>query len=673
MQSADPVLLWFALAAGLWLIAALFALVGLDARLGRASLAGGGIACMIGAALGIAHGGSGTAILSTLGGYHVRFQLDTAALWLIGWAALPASWAAALGVAKLRHAITLGYAAPRATRWVFGAALGLLGALGVFGVRDGIALLIAWEGMSLGGALMLLADRGDEAGGRAGLFMLGLLEVGAVALLLALASLGTVEPSFAAVAARFHALDFWPGLLLGLLFVVGTGAKLGLLPFYEWFPSAYGQAGGSSGALFSGLFLNAAWFVLARALLDWAPGGAVTMALGVILLALGAVSSILAILFALQESDWRRLLGYSTAENAGLAVVALGAALLFRSQGLQALSGLAFMVGLIHLAGHALAKGALLFAADGVREASGSYAIEPRGLLRRAPWTLGLGAVFAGMSLAAMPPTIGFVSEWYLFQTIFHDFALHGQGARIALALAGAGVALTAALALATFVKLLGVGLLGPRNAEVMTPAPRYRLAVLVTGLAVPTLAVTLLWLLPCLGDNPWPVALEHTAPAMTHGALLVPLSAGFAFISPAMLVIVGPLLALPALLAVWLTIGRRGVRRAPLWSGGLPVTPRTATTALAFSNAMRVFYGFVYRPTNDTQRDYASRRYFVRALRFDYAQSAIFTPLLFRPAARMIERAAHAFRRLQSGFLNDYIAIVGLLLLAVFAAVFFY
>ena len=673
MPATDPILFCFALSAALWVIAALSALLRLDARLGRAALAGGGIACAIGAALGIVHGGSGTAMLSTLGDFRVRFHLDSAALWLIGWAALPASCAAALGGTRIRHAEVQDVAAPHAARWVFGASLGLLGALGVFGLRDGIALLVAWEAMSLGGALMLLADHGDEAGGHAGLFMLGLLEVGAVALLLALAELGVGDPGFAAVAARFHALGFWPALLLGLLFVVGTGAKLGLLPFYEWFPSAYGQTGGSSGALFSGLFLNAAWFVVARALLDWAPDGAVSMTLGVVLLTLGAISAILAILFALQENDWRRLLGYSTAENAGLAVVALGAALIFRAQDQQQLSALAFMVGLIHLAGHALAKGALLFAADGVHAATGSYAIAPHGLLRRAPWTLGLGAVLAGMSLAAMPPTIGFVSEWYLFQTIFHDFALHGQGARIALALAGAGVALTAALALATFVKLLGVGLLGPRNAAATAPALRYRLAVLINGLAVPTLAVALLRLLPWLGANPWPAGLQRAAPAMAHDALLVPLSAGFAFISPAMLIVVGPLLTLPALAAVWFSVGRRGVRRAPLWSGGLPVAERNTTTALAFSNAMRVFYGFVYRPSNETRRDYGSRRYFIQALRFEYAQSAIFTPLLFRPAARLVARAAQAFRKLQSGFLNDYIAILGLLLLAVFAAVFFY
>ncbi|EQD55125.1 conserved hypothetical protein, membrane, partial [mine drainage metagenome] len=110
--------------------------------------------------------------------------------------------------------------------------------------------------------------------------------------------------------------------------------------------------------------------------------------------------------------------------------------------------------------GHSLAKGALFFSSDMAHHLTGSHQIRPDALFRKAPWTLGMGALCAVMSLAALPPTIGFVSEWYLFQILFHDFVISGAGARIALTLAGAGLALTAAIALATMVKL-GVGLLG--------------------------------------------------------------------------------------------------------------------------------------------------------------------------------------------------------------------
>ena len=50
-----------------------------------------------------------------------------------------------------------------------------------------------------------------------------------------------------------------------MLLVIGFGAKLGLLPFYEWFPSAYGAGSGASGVLMSGVVLNAAFYGLAAA------------------------------------------------------------------------------------------------------------------------------------------------------------------------------------------------------------------------------------------------------------------------------------------------------------------------------------------------------------------------------------------------------------------------
>lgn len=175
----------------------------------------------------------------------------------------------------------------------------------------------------------------------------------------------------------------------------------------------------------------------------------------------GVLSAVLSALYAFQQQDWRALLSLSSAENAAIAVTALGAALMFRGDGLPELASLAWVVALLHLAGHALAKGALFLAADGVSGATGSYAIVQSGLLRRASPFFGIGTLFAAMSLAAMPPQAGFVSEWYVFQTVFQGFHLAAMGSRLVLALAGAGLALTVAVALATFVKLIGIGPLG--------------------------------------------------------------------------------------------------------------------------------------------------------------------------------------------------------------------
>jgi hydrogenase-4 component B len=437
-----------------WLIAALLALTGRWLIVGRSLLGLGGLALL---AMIVTTLPAGLAPIHTalgIGPAGAIFQLSPDALWLLGFGlpgAILAGW--------------LGTPGRWQRSWIFGTAASLIGAVGVFGLQDAASFLVAWEIMSLGGAVMILGEDLASETGRPVLFMLGLLEAGFVALVLAFILLAghAGSLSFADFTAGAAAMPRAEQFFVGLLLLIGFGAKLGLLPFYEWFPGAYGAASGATGALLSGLVLNAAFFALGRGLIYWLP---IDQTLpvsvpGIIIVAIAVVSAILTALYALQQDSWRELLSLSSAENGSIAVCLLGMALMFHQDGLMDLAGLAWTVALLHLAGHALAKSAMFLSADGVYRATGDYTLVQRGLLVQSPWIFGLGALFAAMSLAAMPPQAGFVSEWYLFQTFFQGFHLGSLGSRLTAALAGAGLALTAAIAFATFVKVFGIGLLG--------------------------------------------------------------------------------------------------------------------------------------------------------------------------------------------------------------------
>ncbi|HTT78121.1 MAG TPA: proton-conducting transporter membrane subunit [Stellaceae bacterium] len=668
-MSAEPLL---AVALAAWLVAALLALAGQALLLARALLGLGGVALLVLIATTLPGGTAPIATALGVGG--AVFRLSPAALWLMGFgllAAVLATW--------------VGSPAPRPRGWIVGAAASLIGALGVFGLQDAASFLIAWEIMSLGGAVMILGEGLAGDTGRPVLFMLALLEAGAVALLLAFILLagraGTLSfPAFAAAAAAMpRALQ----LFVGLLFLIGFGAKLGLLPFYEWFPGLYGAGSGASGVLLSGVVLNAAFFGLSRALIAWLPPAAApgASAAGIFIVAVAVVSAILTALYAFQQEGWRELLGLSSAENGSVAVCLLGAALMFRREGLPDLAGLAWTVALLHLAAHALAKSTLFLAADGVYRSCGDYRLTQRGVLRHAPWMFGVGALFAAMSLAAMPPQAGFVSEWYLFQTFFQGFHLASVAGRLTDALAGAGLALTAAVAFATYVKAMGIGLLGGGEQPSRRLPLGNALAVGLLGLGVLLLAVGMpLWLRAL---EPVVAALfGTTAVAKMHvGPLLVPATgapirvpATFAFISPSLLVIVMPLLALIPL-ALLLTGLRRSLRRAPVWYGGRDQPPhRAATTALTFANALRTFYSFVYRPTAVTDRELADetpdRPYFIRRLVFTDDVAPLFGPYLFAPLERLTVAAAMRLRVIQSGSLNLYLSLVGALLVIILSTV---
>jgi hydrogenase-4 component B len=149
-----------------------------------------------------------------------------------------------------------------------------------------------------------------------------------------------------------------------------------------------------------------------------------------------------------------------------------------------------------------------------------------------------------------------------------------------------------------------------------------------------------------------------------------VPLTATFAFISPSLLVIVMPLLALLPIILV--LAGRRfAVRRVPAWYGGMQHDiRRTATTALTFSNALRTFYSFIYRPTIETMRQSTVREYFVTRLEFNHEVAPVFGPYLFAPAVRLVRASADRLRVLQSGHLNFYLGLIGLLLVVILGLV---
>lgn len=646
-----------------WIVAGLLALGQASILFTRLILTLGSITVLVFAVLAVSGGTEAVHIPLGMGPAGSVFQLAPEANWLLGFGlpgATLASW--------------LGSPTKRQSAWLFGMATSLIGALGVFGLQNAVGFLVSWEIMSLGGAIMLLGENLSPDRGRSVLFMLGLLETGAVALILAflLVAQAANSVSFTDIAAAAKAMPTGEQLFIGFLFVIGFGAKLGILPFYEWFPAAYGAGSGATGAILSGIILNAAFFGLSRVFTQWLP---VHLAFsvsvpGIFLVIVAVVTAIFTALYAFQQDSWRELLSLSSAENGAIAVCLLGLSLMFQQDNLPDFAGLAWTVALLHLAGHALAKGCLFLCADGVYRAAGNYELIQTGILGRSLWIFGLGALFGAMSLAAMPPQAGFVSEWYMFQSFFQGFHLSSLASRLTAALAGAGLALTVAIGFATYIKVLGIGLLGrsPQNGK---PVPLGNsLAVGALGLLVLVLAAGMpIWVRSL--DMAVMGSFGSSATAqMQDSWVLVPLTAKFAFISPSKLVIVMPLLALiPIILFALSAKGK--TRRVPVWYGGREQDPnRSATTALTFSNALRTFYSFIYRPTIETERETAGKAnghtYFITKLNFTHDVAPIFGPYLFAPLERLVLWASSKLRTIQSGHLNFYLSLVGVLLIAI-------
>ncbi|WP_406391199.1 proton-conducting transporter membrane subunit [Streptomyces sp. NBC_00882] len=275
---------------------------------------------------------------------------------------------------------------------------------------------------------------------------------------IALAFLGTVLLYYAARqagVAEAWALD-WPTLVahadrldpavtrLGIsLVVLGYGAKAGLVPLHAWLPDAHSQAPAPVSALMSGVLLSVAFAAILRyrVIADAALGPDFTRVLlaGIALLTLALAAGLL-----LAQRDYKRMLAYSSMEH--MSLIALAAAIG---------SPLALAAGLLHIAGHGLAK-ATAFCASGhilhLRRTSKIGRV--RGLLAQAPW---LGALFglAVVALLGFPPFSLFASELGIARAGFAAGAGLGWVMTAALLLV---LIAFAALAIRTARMLLGPG-----------------------------------------------------------------------------------------------------------------------------------------------------------------------------------------------------------------------
>lgn len=186
---------------------------------------------------------------------------------------------------------------------------------------------------------------------------------------------------------------------------VGIALKLALIPLHFWLPNAYTYAPSVVSAFLAATSTKVGAYILLRFLFTvfGKPFSFDTMPVGEVLMALALVAMLVGSLVAIFQSNIKRMLAYSTLAQIGY--IALGIS--FASE-----TGL--IGAIVHVFNHALMKGALFLAMAGVALKVGAVDLESMaGLGRRMPLTMA-AFVTAGLSLVGVPPTVGFVSKWYL-------------------------------------------------------------------------------------------------------------------------------------------------------------------------------------------------------------------------------------------------------------------
>jgi hydrogenase-4 component B len=536
----------------------------------------------------------------------------------------------------------------------------------VFAAGDAITFLWAWELMTLSTAALVATEHERRETRRAAMLYLVMSHV----------ATGCLFAGFLVLAAMSGSVSFATVLSGGVvsgplrhglfaLFLLGFGVKAGIVPLHVWLPEAHPAAPSSISAIMSAVLIKTGIYGLVRVCIFGL--GTPALSWGVIIVALGAVSAVLGVLYALMQHDLKRLLAYHSIENIGIILLGLGAGMMGLSYGRVDLAVIGLVAGLFHVLNHAVFKGLLFLGAGSVVTATGTRQIEQfGGLLRVMPWT-GLFFLVGAMAISGLPPLNGFASEWLTFQSFLYGF--RGSDAplvRFLFPAGGAVLALVTALAAACFVKAFGISFLARPRSEAAAGAhestavmlvPQAFLAVLCVGLGLfPGVIVRVLRaVVASVPGGPAQGDVTNAALGMTSGV------ASFDQVVPGML---GLALVAALGLAVWAT-RRSAVRRVPTWGCGGELSARTEYTATAFSKPLMMIFRAVYRPTREVEALAKVSPYFPEEVRYHAEIEPTFERYVYGPLTRTVLRAAGGMRVLQAGSLHAYLAYVMVLVVS--------
>jgi hydrogenase-4 component B len=577
---------------------------------------------------------------------------------------------------------------------------------------DALTFLLSWECMSLLCYLLVNYEQKQQFDSVAGYIMLGMSEAGFLAVVIAflIAGSGASGLSFMALragAAHLSGAAAWGVFLLGFL---GFGVKAGLVPVNFWLPRCYTASPPAFIPVLAGVTLNLGFYGILRLNGDLVPGQGIGP--GLIALVVGSMTALVGILYATTENDLKTMLAHSSIENAGIMAAGLGAFLVFRNSGNAVPAAIALTAALYHLVNHSVYKALLYQSASYIEAATGTRDMDRLGGLIRFLPALSVVFLVGCLAISAVPPFNGFVSEWLTLQTFLRSALLPSALVKIAFALSGAILALTAALAVTCFVKVYAMSFLGIRRGSWKLKGPglarKSRFSLTLLAVACVLLGILPTYVIPALDRAVEPLAGASATAALVQpfftatesnqqlptaflrdfhnlgaqtgagvlpGRGLVVLLRGseqnpvvFAM-SPSYSLAALAILLLVAWFLVRLLTRHGALARSEVWAGGIPrLLPEMTYTATGFSNPVRVVFQAIFRPNivEDTRQTVAV--HFRTAIRRRRDETYLVERLFFRPVGAAMGWLARLLAGMHHGRLNAYVGyVVGSLIIILF------
>ncbi|PYR13154.1 MAG: hydrogenase 4 subunit B [Acidobacteria bacterium] len=532
--------------------------------------------------------------------------------------------------------------------------------------------LFAWELMAVASYFLVMTEHESSDARAAGLWYAAMTHFGFVLLLPMFLIMAPAAGATAFVDLRAGASALPPAArsTVFALALAAFGSKAGVVPLHVWLPRAHPAAPSHVSALMSGVMIKLGVYGLLRVTSDFLGTGPAWW--GGLVLAVGSLSALGGVLYALTENDLKRLLAYSSVENVGVIFLGIGAALVLQSYGLPALAMVGFGAALLHTVNHACFKTLLFLAAGNVLRGARTRNMEQMGGLIKGMPVTAMAFLIGSAAAAALPPLNGFASEWMVFQALLSGAQIPKPEVAIGSPLAVGVLALTSGLAAATFVKAFGISFLAMPRSDAAAAAREphwsawtalgaFAAATVVLGLFAPSAIAAMYRIVESVTATPRNV---------TGGGGIWLLSAhGVAAVSPLLIAV---LVASVAFVA-FASIRARGfdVRVADTWGcGRIRQTARMEYTSSAFAEPLRRIFSELYRPTEDFSVSvHPEARLIIRSITYTTRIVPWIEKALYEPVTRGARAIAASVRRLQAGSVHLYLLYIAAALMAALAS----
>jgi formate hydrogenlyase subunit 3/multisubunit Na+/H+ antiporter MnhD subunit len=534
------------------------------------------------------------------------------------------------------------------------------------GSDNGFLFLLAWEAITV--CVYLIASSSREPRDLLGGYLTGgLAKIGGAALLAAFGLLYAHTHSFSLTVWSHASLSGSTRGVLFALFLTCFATKVGVLPLQGGLPAGY-RSSTRLGAASLSIALCAGFYGLWR--FEFAVLGPLPTWCGDALLIVAAVTALTGITYALTQDNLRSFLGYSTVEHAGVALVGFAVALLGHSAHMPTLAAAGLLAATLHVCAHNLSKTLALVSIDRVEQATNSRTLNPLGGLARTLPGSAITLGIASLTLAAIPPLAGFVSEWFTFEALLQGFRMPTLFSRVLCALAAAALALTAGLGLLAFAKYYSFIFLGQARQKLDVRPASWPVGAALLAVVILFLGAAAPWEIHAIGSGlSAQLGFNLATTTISHPLVLGPVFAGFSVLAPTWLAITLPAYAVIATMIAFGADRRQRIRREPVWvTGSGAALPAVQYRPSAYSNPMRV----ILRGPLGYRRRLLPSADPMQTTRFTLDTRVVLAidQFVYAPAARVALWIAAMVRWFQSGRLSAYLLYMLIALLVALSLV---